>query len=57
MVIDDHIARPRTGRGRQPLLSDSELLTMAVAQVLLGWHCERRWVRHITTTPLPRPNQ
>jgi hypothetical protein len=39
--------QPRAGRGRQPLLSDSELITLAVAQVLLGFSSERRWVRHI----------
>ena len=39
VVIDDHVALPRIGRGRQPLLSDSELVTLAVAQVLLGYHC------------------
>jgi hypothetical protein len=47
VLVDDHVVPPRTGRGRQPLLSDSELITLAVAQVLLGYHRERRWVRHI----------
>lgn len=47
VLVDDHVVTPRTGRGRQPLLSDSELVTLAVAQVLLGYHCQRRWVRHI----------
>lgn len=47
VVIDDDVVVPRRGRGRHPLLSDSELITLAVAQVLLGYHCERRWVRHI----------
>lgn len=47
VLIDDHVVQPRAGRGRQPLLSDSELLTLATAQVLLGYHSERRWVRHI----------
>ena len=28
------------------MLSDSELLCLAVAQMLLGFHSERRWVRH-----------
>lgn len=51
VLIDDHVARPRAGRGRQPLLSDSELLTMAVAQVLLGYHSERRWIRHVHSSP------
>jgi hypothetical protein len=47
VVIDDHVVTPRAGRGRQSLLSDSELITLAVAQVLLGYHCERRWIRHL----------
>lgn len=28
-------------------MSDSELITLAVAQVLLGFSSERRWVRHL----------
>jgi hypothetical protein len=44
------VVAPRTGRGRQPLLSDSELITLAVAQVLLGYHCQRRWVGHIRSS-------
>jgi len=32
-------------------LSDSELITLAVAQVLLGHHCERRWIRHVHSNP------
>ena len=47
VAIDDHVVMPRGGRGRQPLLSDSELITLAVAQVLLGYHCERRWIRYL----------
>jgi hypothetical protein len=31
-------------------LSDSELITLAVAQVLQGYHCERRWIRHIRSS-------
>ncbi|MGK5110999.1 transposase [Geodermatophilus sp. CPCC 205506] len=31
--------------GRHPRLTDSELLTLAVAQVLLGVHSEARWLR------------
>jgi hypothetical protein len=50
VLVDDHVVTPRTGRGRQPLLSDSELITLAVAQVLLGYHCQRRWVRHIRSS-------
>jgi Transposase DDE domain len=51
VLIDDHVVTPRSGRGREPLLSDSELLTLAVAQVLLGHHCERRWIRHVHSSP------
>jgi hypothetical protein len=50
VVIDDHVVTPRAGRGRRPLLSDSELITLAVAQILQGYHCERRWIRHIRTS-------
>ncbi len=31
--------------GRKPRLSDAELLCLAVAQVLLGYHSEARWLR------------
>jgi hypothetical protein len=51
VFVDDHVAPPRTGRGRQPLLSDSELITLAVAQVLLGYNSERRWIRHLHSDP------
>jgi len=47
VLVDDHVVVPRTGRGRRPELSDSELITLAVAQVMLGYHSERRWIRHI----------
>src|SRR5665809_131594 len=46
VLIDDQVVEPRHGRGRRPELSDSELLCLAVAQTLLGFHSERRWVRH-----------
>lgn len=49
VLLDDHVAPARTGRGRRPRLSDTELLTLAVAQVLLGFDCERRWIRHAHT--------
>ncbi len=42
--IDDYL-RPRVRAGRPPRLTDSELLTLAVAQVLLGVHSEARWLR------------
>jgi hypothetical protein len=51
VLIDDHVVPPRAGRGRQPLLSDSELTTLAVAQVMLGYHRERRWIRHLHSDP------
>lgn len=46
--IDDHLPRTRW-LGRPPRLSDSELITLAVAQVLLGFHSEARWLRFATT--------
>jgi hypothetical protein len=51
VLIDDHVVSPRTGRGREPVLSDSELITLAVAQALLGYHSERRWIRHLHSDP------
>jgi Transposase DDE domain len=51
VLVDDHVVPPRTGRGRRPELTDSELICLAVAQVLLGYHRERRWVRHVRTNP------
>lgn len=51
VLIDDHVVPPRTGRGRRPELTDSELLCLAVAQVLLGYHSERRWIRHLHSAP------
>ena len=51
VLIDDHVVEARAGRGRAPLLSDSELITLAVAQMLQGYHCERRWIRHIRSSP------
>lgn len=47
VLIDDHVIPARVGRGRRPGLTDSELLCLAVAQMMLGYHCERRWVRHV----------
>ncbi|WP_209706328.1 IS982 family transposase [Crossiella equi] len=49
VLIDDRVVPPRTGRGRRPRLTDSELICLAVAQALLGFHNERRWVRHVHT--------
>ena len=42
--IDDEIGGTRW-MGRPPLLTDSELVCLAVAQVLLGYHSEARWLR------------
>ena len=46
--IDDWLGRPRR-TGRPPRLSDAELLTMAVAQALLGIRSEARWLRFLPT--------
>lgn len=51
VLIDDHVVSPRTGRGRRPNLTDSELITLAVAQVLHRYDSERRWIRHIHADP------
>jgi len=47
VTIDD-LLEPRRGPGRRPKLSDAELVCLAVAQVLLGYHSERRWLRAVT---------
>jgi hypothetical protein len=44
--IDDRIA-PERRPGRPPALSDAELVTVAVAQALLGIGSERRWLRTV----------
>jgi Transposase DDE domain len=44
VTIDD-LFGPRHGPGRKPKLSDAELICLAVAQVLLGFDTERRWLR------------
>ena len=51
VLIDDHVVSPRTGRGHRPDLTDSELICLAVAQALLGYPNERRWVRHVHASP------
>jgi hypothetical protein len=63
VTIDDLFGRPRHGPGRKPKLSDAELVCLAVAQVLLGFDTERRWLRfagqrlgHLFPyLPTPRP--
>jgi hypothetical protein len=47
VTIDD-LLEPRRGPGHPPRLSDAELLCLAVAQVLLGYDSERRWLRAVT---------
>lgn len=42
--IDDRLKTSRW-RGRPPRLTDAELVTLAVAQAMLGFHCEARWLR------------
>jgi Transposase DDE domain len=44
--IDDYLA-PHVRIGRPPRLTDAELLTLAVAQALLGVRSEARWLRLI----------
>lgn len=44
--IDDWLGQ-RTRTGRPPKLTDAELLTLAVAQVLLGVRSEARWLRFV----------
>jgi hypothetical protein len=44
VTIDELLGR-RRGPGRRPTLSDAELICLAVAQVLLGFGSERRWLR------------
>jgi DDE family transposase len=48
-VTIDELLEPRRGPGRPPKLSDAELLCLAVAQVLLGYRSERRWLRAVNT--------
>ena len=44
--IDEYLER-RPRPGRPPKLSDAELLTLAVAQVLLGVRSDARWLRFV----------
>jgi DDE family transposase len=48
-VTIDELLEPRRGPGRRPKLSDAELICLAVAQVLLGYRSERRWLRVVNT--------
>jgi hypothetical protein len=44
--IDDHLGK-QSRHGRPPRLTDAELLTLAVAQALLGIRSEARWLRFL----------
>lgn len=44
-VLDDALPRKRQ-RGPAPAVTDAELICQAVAQVLLGYPSERRWLRN-----------
>lgn len=44
--IDDHLV-DRTRLGRPQKLTDAELVTLAVAQALLGFTSEARWLRFL----------
>jgi hypothetical protein len=44
-VLVDDLLPARTGAGRRPKITDSELITLAVAQILLDCHSERRFLR------------
>jgi hypothetical protein len=46
-VTIDELLEPRRGPGCRPRLSDAELVCLAVAQVLLGYDSERRWLRAV----------
>jgi len=43
----DDLFGARLGPGRRPKLSDSELVCLAIAQVLLAYPTERRWLRAV----------
>jgi DDE family transposase len=44
-VLVDDLLPARGGPGRRPRLTDAELVTLAVAQIFLGCHSERRFLR------------
>jgi hypothetical protein len=46
-VTVDELLEPRRGPGHPPKLSDAELICLAVAQALLGYHSERHWLRAV----------
>ncbi len=44
-VLVDDLLPARRGAGRRPRITDAELITLAVAQILLQCHSERRFLR------------
>jgi Transposase DDE domain len=44
-VLVDDLLPVRRGAGRRPRITDAELITLAVAQILLQCHSERRFLR------------
>jgi len=44
-IIPAHRSRQRSGPGRPPLVTDAELICLAVAQVLLRYNEEHHWLR------------
>jgi hypothetical protein len=44
-IIPAHLPGGRRGPGRPPVVTDGELVCLAVAQVLLRYHDERHWLR------------
>jgi Transposase DDE domain len=44
-VLADDLLPARTGAGRRPRITDAELIALAVAQIVLQCHSERRFLR------------
>jgi hypothetical protein len=44
-VVADDLLPARSGPGRQPKISDAELITLAIAQIFLDCPSERRFLR------------
>jgi hypothetical protein len=44
-VLVDDLLPARRGAGRRPRITDAELITLAVAQIMLDCHSERRFLR------------
>jgi hypothetical protein len=44
-VLADDLLPARCGAGRRPKITDAELIALAVAQIVLGCHSERRFLR------------